>query len=378
MRIALFTETFTPQRNGVALILARLARFLVEQRHEVLVVTAARDPNAAAVRTRGIEVVRLRGVAMPFYPDLTVSSPVAPRAVARVRRFQPDVIHLATEYAVGLVGLQIARALEVPALSSFHTNIPAYLPHYGFGWASETSWRYLRWFHARATHMYCPSHVMRAELVRRGFARVRVWGRGVDTARFSPAHRCESLRARLGPADSVRLLYVGRLTPEKGLPDLFTACRWLVSDPRAPPMHLGLVGGGALAGRIVARAPANATWMGYLDGEALSRTYASSDLFVFPSRTETLGNVVLEALASGLPVVAPADGGVLETVEHGANGLLFTPGDTRALARAVLRLAGDSAVRAAFGRRARASVLSRTWASSFQPLVAGYQELAAA
>ena len=374
MRIALFSETFLPQRNGVALILDRLIRHLTTQGHEVLLaVPISWRPRGEVPLHPGLRVLRVPGVPLPRYPDLTLALPLAPRVMREVADFRPDVIHVVTEYSLGVTGLQTATTLGIPAIASFHTNIPRYLPYYGFGWAGELCWRYLRWFHNQAAVTFCPSETNRHELLERGFRNVRVWPRGVDTTRFAP-----SGRATPGddgaPHDAVRLLYVGRLTPEKDLPVLFDAYEQLRN--LRTPLQLTLVGDGAYTGIMRARAPADVTFAGYLEGQALSEAYAAADVFVFPSRSETLGNVVLEALTSGLPVVGVRDGGTLENVEDGLNGVLCEPGDAGSFAAGIRRLAENPALRSRLGQNARTWAEARGWDAAFAPLTAAYEELA--
>jgi glycosyltransferase involved in cell wall biosynthesis len=376
VRIALFSETFVPQRNGVALILGRLARFLADQGHEVLVATAdfgdvgeTDPPLPAAVR-----VVKVPGFKLPRYPDLTMAAPFAPGALRAVREFRPDIIHAVTEYALGLTGLWAARRLRVPALASFHTNIPGCLPYYGFGWASGPCWNYLRWFHNRAGLTLCPSETNRQILLSRGFRNVRVWGRGVDTERFAPEHRSTAARSQHGPPDAVHLLYVGRLTPEKDLPTLFRAYRKASTLRPDRPIHLVLAGDGAYSSRMRHLAPKDATFVGYLEGRALSQVYSAADVFVFPSRVETLGNVVLEAMASGLPVIGADQGGTVENVRDGLNGLLVPAGDADRFAEAILRLVDDTALRGTLARNARVWAEDRSWARAFGTLLEAYQE----
>lgn len=377
VRIALFAETYLPQRNGVALILDRLVKRLSQEGSEVLVVAPASwRPKGEVVLPPGVQLVRVPGMPLPRYPDLTLAIPFLPGVLRAVREFQPDVIHLVTEYSIGLTGLRIARRLGVPAVASFHTNIPGCLPYYGFAWASNMCWRYLRWFHNQAELTFCPSETNRRVLIRHGFENVRIWPRGVDTNRFTPTHRNTATREKHGPVDAMHLLYVGRLTPEKDLPVLFEAYqRVAASNPRRP-VHLVLAGDGAYSGRMRARAPAGVTFAGYLEGKALSEAYSSADVFVFPSRVETLGNVVLEALASGLPVVAAAEGGTVENVHDGLNGLLCAPGDPRDLARGIMKLVDEPNLRTNLARNARAWAEKRTWDAAFAPLLASYEELA--
>jgi phosphatidylinositol alpha 1,6-mannosyltransferase len=372
VRIALFAETYLPQRNGVALILDRLIAHLTAHGHEVLLaVPMSWRPRGTAPMRAGLHVVRVPGVPLPRYPDLTIALPWAPRVLDSVTAFRPDVIHLVTEYSLGLTGLQAAQALRVPALASFHTNIPRYLPYYGAGWAAERCWDYLRWFHNQAEVTFCPSETSRTELVSRGFRDVRVWPRGVDTGRFRPAPRTQPP----GRSDPLRLLYVGRLTPEKDLPVLFDAYDRLRAAPRVRPLELTLVGDGAYTGVMRARAPRDVRFAGYLEGEALSAAYAAADVFVFPSRSETLGNVVLEALASGLPVIGVAEGGTVENVRDGVNGILCEPGNPAAFAAGIRRLADDDDLRGRMGANARAWAESRSWDAAFAPLVTAYEAL---
>lgn len=374
MRIALFSETFLPQRNGVALLLDRLIRHLIAQGHEVLVAAPVSwRPRGEAPPLPGARVLRVPGVPFPRYPDLTLALPLSPQVVREVAAFRPDVIHLVTEYSLGVTGLQAGVALGVPVVASFHTNIPRYLPYYGFAWAGELCWRYLRWFHNQASATFCPSETIRRELIERGFRDVRVWPRGVDTARFAPVSRTRS--AGGDGAGALRLLYVGRLTPEKDLPVLFGAYE-RVRAGGGRPLHLTLVGDGAYSGVMRARAPRDVTFAGYLEGQALSDAYAAADVFVFPSRSETLGNVVLEAFASGLPVVGVRDGGTIENVRDGVNGILCAPGDVDAFAQGIRHLADDASLRQRLGRNARAWAEARTWDAAFAPLTGAYRELA--
>jgi glycosyltransferase involved in cell wall biosynthesis len=377
VRIALFSETSLPQRNGVALILDRLIRHLTAQGHEVLLaVPVSWRPRGEAPAIQGLRIVRVPGIPLPRYPDLTLALPLAARVLRAVAEFRPDIIHLVTEYSLGLTGLQAAVMLGVPAIASFHTNIPRYLPYYGFGWADGLCWDYLRWFHNQACVTFCPSETNRTELLARGFRNVRVWPRGVDTQRFSPLPRPAAGGEPRGGAAALRLLYVGRLTPEKDLHVLFDAYERVRSAHPSSPVHLTLVGDGAYTGVMRARAPRDVTFAGYLEGEALSAAYAAADVFVFPSRSETLGNVVLEALASGLPVVGVRDGGTLENVRDGVNGVLCEPGDAGSFAEGILRLARDPDLCRSLGANARAWAEQRTWEAAFAPLTSTYVHLA--
>ncbi len=376
MRIALFSETFIPQRNGVAMLLGRLVRFLALHGHEVLLVTTDIGPvgDAHASLPPAVKVVKVPGFRLPRYPDLTMALPFAPRVFRAVREFGPDVVHLVTEYGLGVTGLTIARRLGVPVLASFETNIPGCLPYYGFRWAAEPSWRYLRWFHNRGDVTLCPSETWRGTLEGRGFRHVRVWARGVDTELFAPARRSDAARRRNGPPDAIQLLYVGRLTPEKELPVLFDAYRKAASQLQDGRLHLVLAGDGAYAGRMRSAAPPDVTFVGYVEGRDLSEVFAAADVFVLPSRVETLGYVVLEAMASGLPVIGADKGGTLENVRDGENGLLCPAGDANRFAEAIRTLAGDEPLRRRLAANARAWAEERTWDRAFTRLLGTYEE----
>jgi phosphatidylinositol alpha 1,6-mannosyltransferase len=377
MRIALFSETFLPQRNGVALIVDRLVRHLARDGHELLlVVPVSWRPRGDAPVPDGVTLLRVAGAPLPKYPDLTIGIPLAPRILDAVHHFRPDVIHLVTEFTMGLTGLRAAWELRVPTVASFHTNVPGALPYYGFPWATDWCWAYLRWFHNRAGVSLCPSEANRAELLARGFRNVRIWPRGVDTERFSPTRRSAAVRARLGSNDGFHLLYVGRVTPEKELPILFDAFRRVSAAGLPQSVHLTIAGDGAYTARTQANAPREVTFTGYLEGDALDEVYAAADAFVFPSRVETLGNVVLEAMAAGLPVIGVNQGGTIENVRDGVNGYLCEPGNAVSVADAILRLATDAGLRSQLSRNARAWAEARTWEAAFQPLVATYEEMA--
>jgi len=358
------------------MLLGRFVRFLAARGHEVLVVTtdAPAERDAPATLPAGVQVVKVRGFRLPRYPDLTMALPFAPRAARAIETFRPDIVHLVTEYGLGIAALGAARRMGLPVLASFETNIPGCLPYYGFGWAAGPSWRYLRWFHNRSGLTLCPSEPWRELLETKGFKYARVWERGVDTEQFAPARRSEAARRRNGPPDAIQLLYVGRLTPEKELPLLFDAYRRAQARANGRPLHLVLAGDGAYAGRMRSAAPPGVTFAGYLEGEALSEVFVAADVFVLPSRVETLGYVVLEAMASGLPVIGADKGGTLENVRDGVNGLLCPAGDRERFAEAIHTLAGDEPLRRRLAANARAWAEQRTWNRAFDTLLETYEE----
>jgi glycosyltransferase involved in cell wall biosynthesis len=258
-------------------------------------------------------------------------------------------------------------------VTSFHTNVPAYLHGYGLGHLHGFAWWLLRRFHAPARRTFCPSRHTIALLHAQGFhSPLRLWSRGVDSRLFSPAHRNEATRAELAPGAERILLYVGRLAPEKRLDFLEEA--WGRIRHQAPEAALVLVGDGPARPELEARSHPGLHLIGYLSGEALARAYASADVFVFPSDTETFGNVAAEAMASGLPVVAVHAGGVTDLVRDGETGLVVPPNDPKALGEALLRLLSDQDLRKDLGRRARDEALRRSWERVFEGLFDDYED----
>jgi len=372
MRIALFTDTYLPEVNGVARTLGRLVSHAAGRGHQVALVTPRVSPGSA-VHT--VMHRQLWGVPVPVYPELKLARPLDRVGRRELERFQPHLVHVATESVVGASGARWAVRRGVPLITSFHTNFPAYLPGYGLGWAEAWVWRHLRRFHARAALTYCPSRATLEMLRGKGFHdRIRIWSRGVDSQLYHPSRRRESVRQRLAPGADRILLYVGRLAPEKRVGVLLDAFPEIQRRSRVR-VALVLVGDGPAAVEYRRRAGDGVRFTGYLKGVELAEAYAAADLFVFPSDTETFGNVVTEALASGVPAVVPDAGGVTETVRAGETGVLVPPGDSSAFAGAVLSLLHDEGLRARLAAGARAEAESRSWSRILDGLLDGYREV---
>lgn len=371
VRLALFTDTFTPQVNGVARTLARL-RLALEARGGTVQVFTPHDPEA----TPDANVARAPSVPFWAYPQLRLAWPDARAVDATLRDFAPTLVHVATEFGTGLAGRRAARALGVPLVSSYHTNFTAYAQHYRLGALATPGWRYLRWFHGAARRTYCPTHAVANDLAARGFARCAVWSRGVDARRFNPAHRSESLRATLGATPETLLVcWVGRLGAEKGLGDALDAMR-IASAARPGHLRMVVVGDGPHEAELRARAPEGVHFTGRLDGQALSEVYASADLFAFPSTTDTFGNVMLEAMASGLPVLG-ADVGPTRELLHPDRGWLVPPHDVTAMAAWLVRLVGDRMALQRARRAALTFAANCTWDAVWDRLFADYAAYAA-
>ncbi|GAP36401.1 glycosyltransferase family 4 protein [Piscinibacter sakaiensis] len=357
LSIACVTETYPPEVNGVALTVAQVVEGLRAQGHRVDLVRPWQPADAD--RPVAADECLRPGWPIPRYAELRMGSPNPLPLLARWRARRPDVVHIATEGPLGWAALQAARRLGLPVCSDFRTNFHQYGAHYGLGWLAGPIEAYLRRFHNRCGRTLVPTEAMRQTLAARGFQRVEVVGRGIDTQRFAPGHRSEALRAAWGVAPHERVMAcVGRLAPEKNLD---TVLRAYEAARRAQPgLRLLLVGDGPLRPALRARCP-DALFAGTQHGEALAAHYASADLFVFASLTETYGNVVPEALASGLPVVAYGQAAAAELVVSGRNGRLAAPGDATAFIDAVIQVLGDEAGRQAMADAARRSVEARGW-----------------
>lgn len=373
MKIALFTDTYLPSVNGVARALNALVEHAAAAGHEVALVTPQVDETPRAVALHH----KLAGPAFPLYPELRMCAPRLGDSVRRsLEEFAPDVVHAATEAGVGLAGRRWARRRGLPLVTSFNTLFPDYLSGYRMGALSPALWAYLRWFHAGAALTVTPSDWMRRELARHRFhKRIGIWSRGVDTELFHPARRSWPLRRALAPDAEVLLLYVGRMAVEKKVPLLLEAFPEIRERTRRR-VALVMVGGGPALTQLEARAPEGVRFVGYKHGEELAAHYASADLFLFPSDTETFGQVVTEAQASGLPAVVPDRGGVVDTVIPCRTGYRFAPGDASSMARAVARLVDDPPLRLHMGSNARADAEARGWAGVCAGLLDRYATVA--
>lgn len=366
-RLALFTDTWVPQVNGVARTLDRLVAECHRRGVETLVITP--EDADADDRLPGIE----RWPARPFwaYPQLHMASPSAARARERLAAFRPTLVHAATPFGIGLSGRQAARALGLPLVTSYHTHFSAYLEHYRLQALDVVSWPFLRWFHNGGRRTFVPTHDVARQVEANGFRGVRVWGRGIDADRFSPAHRSDALRARLGcTRDTCLVAYVGRLAPEKGIDTAMAAMAPLLAGAR-DRVHFALVGDGPAEERLRASAPLGTTFLGRLEGAALAEFYASADVFLFPSTTETFGNVVLEAMASGVAVVSHHDGPTAEFA-HAGTALPVDVRSASAITAAVRALMDDPMRRHQLASAGRQEALRRGWSRIWDDLFGAY------
>ena len=362
MRVAVVTETYPPEINGVALTLSRLVAGLRARGHAVSVVRPRQTSDRVSGRSPGeSEDLLVQGLALPSYKEVRIGLPRPRQIRTRWLAERPDAVYVATEGPLGWSAVRAASELGIPALSGFHTNFADYARHYGFGWLASVVLAYLRALHDCTDGTLVATAEMRERLIAHGFEGVSVLARGVDCRVFSPDHRSRALRAAWGAGDGdVVALYVGRLAPEKNVPLAIEAFRAM--QRRAGVQHCVIVGDGPLRTELE-RAHRDVVFCGLQTGEGLSMHYASADVFLFPSLTETFGNVTLEALASGLAVVAFDYAAARVHVEHGRSGALAPLGDPRAFVDAAVALAAEPARRVAVAERARARALDADWPS---------------
>jgi glycosyltransferase involved in cell wall biosynthesis len=365
VRIALFSEVFPPKLDGITTRLAATLPELARLGHAVTVFAPANAGDFPGVR-----VVRVPSLLFRPYPGLEAGLP-DPRITARLAWLRPDVVHAVGPVCLGAWGVLAARALGLPLVASFHTDLLRYVAGYRLGFAAGALAAWLRSLHGLAHVNLCPSTATRHELMEQGVPRVGLWRGGVDSGRFHPEKRSLAMRARLseGRPDQPLLLYVGRLAREKSVESL----AWVMDA--LPDARLALVGDGPdrkRLERVFAKLPVY--FAGFLTGDELAAAYASTDVFVMPSTTETLGFVALEAMASGVPVVAADAGGLRDVVRHGENGLLYDPRRRKAALAPIQRLLASRGLARELARMGRKTAENASWEGETLRLVAAYEQ----
>ncbi len=365
MRIALFTETFLPKIDGIVTRLRHTVDHLQRNGDQVLVFS----PDGGLREHKGAKIHGVKGLPLPLYPELKLAIPT-PTVGKRLERFKPDLIHVVNPAVLGVGGIYYAKTMNIPLVASYHTHLPQYLQHYGLGSLEGLLWELLKLGHNQARLNLCTSTAMVNELVTRDIERVDLWQRGVDTEMFQPHLASKKMRSRLsgGNPDSPLLLYVGRVSAEKQIDQIKPVLEAI------PEAHLAIVGDGphreALEGPF---AGTQTHFIGYLQGLELASAFASADAFVFPSRTETLGLVLLEAMAAGCPVVAANSGGIPDIVTDGVNGYLFEPTDPDGAITATKRLLAAKEEREQLRTKARQEAEKWGWAAATHQLRRYYE-----
>ncbi len=359
LRIALVTETWPPEVNGVAMTLKRMVDGLIRRGHGVQLIRPRQTRADTAMHSGPLEEVLSRGLKLPRYDGLKLGLPARSRLIREWSRQRPDLVHVATEGPLGWTAVTAANKLRIPVTSDFHTNFDHYSSHYGIGWLRQPVAAYLRRFHNRTAATYVPTAELAGSLGAQGYERVEVISRGVDTALYSPARRSAALRRQWGvEPDGLAVISVGRLAPEKNLG--LTLRAFAAIRRQRPDARMIVVGDGPMREAIV-RAHPDVVLAGMRHGEDLAAHYASADLFLFPSLTETFGNVTLEAMASGVCPVAYDYAAAAEVIRDLGNGVSVACGDEEGFIARAVQMAGADALRAELARAARRSAEAIDW-----------------
>ncbi|PZE19829.1 glycosyltransferase family 4 protein [Paenibacillus xerothermodurans] len=370
MRIALFSDTFSPEVNGVALTLKRFTEHL--EHRNVPFRTFVPKCTEEDIFTNGIQ--RFSSLPFMLYPECRIALPNYFKIYKQLQTFQPDLIHIATPFNMGLCGLHYGRKHAVPHVASYHTHFDRYLQYYRLQFAAPLFRHYIRWFHQSCLVTFVPSLETAEQLQQQGIQGLDLWQRGIDCRLFHPDRKNPAIREKYNFQEQFMCLYVGRLAPEKDL-DIMIELWNRMPAALGSRIRWFIVGDGPLLKELRAAAPPNVTFTGCLQGESLAELYASADLFVFPSSTETFGNVALEALASGTPVIGARSGGVQEIVHHGKSGLLCAPRDTDSFVRAIVSVLEQPDKLMNFGHEGRLYASTQSWEAIFDGLLLKYARI---
>lgn len=369
MRVLISAESFVPAVNGVTNSVLRVADHLARHGHDVRVIAPGPGPSELELESGAtVRIERVRGFRLPRYRSLSFGLPASRRIRAVMDDFQPDIVHLAAPVILGRSIGTTASKLGLRTVALFQTDLSGFITNYGLSVAAGPVWDWLRRIHNKADLTLAPTPTIAADLRKRHFQRVEVWGRGVDHLQFSPDRRSEEFRTACGlEPGQVLVGYVGRLAAEKRVDRL----RALTANPG---IKLVVVGEGPERQRLEALLP-GAHFTGFRSGDELGEAMASLDLFVHTGEHETFGQTIQEAMSCGVPVIAPSAGGPLDLVQHGVNGLLYPPDSAATLARHVQRLALNEAARTRFGEAARSTVADRSWEMVGRELISHYEGL---
>lgn len=362
LRVLVVSESFLPQVNGVTNSVRRVLEHLAAEGHQAELVAPTGPPSYA-----GFPVTTVRGANLPFYRDFRIGLETRRRLRALLLRFRPDVVHLASPAMLGYQAARAAAELGIPTVAAYQTDLVGFAQRYGIPGGARCMEAMTRRIHSLVDRTLAPSTASLRQLEALGLPGLAHWPRGVDPAQFDPRHRSGALRRRLAPTGELLVGYVGRLAPEKEL-------HLLAHVDRLPGVRVVVVGGGPEEARLRRMLP-DAAFLGVLHGEELGAAFASLDVFVHTGRHETYCQAAQEALASGVPVVAPRSGGPVDVVDDGETGFLYRPGDGAELAAYVGRLVTDQPLRVGMGVAARHRVLGRSWAAVNGLLLDHYRDV---
>ncbi|MDR1419670.1 MAG: glycosyltransferase family 1 protein [Treponema sp.] len=373
MKIAYFTDTFAPELNGVTNTLSRLQEHLERKNVQYAFFAPEYNRQSASV-FQNKNVHRFRGITTALSPESRLAFPGRREIFDRCDTFRPDLVHVVTEFGIGYRGVKYARSRSLPLVMSYHTDYCKYLRFFHLDFLKPLAENYLSRLYRSAHKILAPSRHTLEQLFQKRYQNLGIWSRGIDAEKFNPRFRSQSLRRQLGLSGKFVFLYVGRLSPEKGLDMPLCAAEKIES--RFPGKTAFVFTGGGPCGDLIRQKHfPNVILTGFKTGRELSRLYASADCFAFPSGTETFGNAPLEAMASGLPVAGVASGGVTEFLFHGKNALLCADGDTNAFTDNLITIMTDETLRLKLAGNGRKMARSRTWSTIFDDLLSVYSGL---
>lgn len=368
MRIAYFSEVFLPKIDGVVNTLLRLFEYLEQNDHESMLFV----PHSSIPSSSSTQIITYRSFPLVLYPNVYGSFPSTNKTITYLNDFEPDLVHLINPVHFDLAGLKAAKELGIPVVASYQTDFPGYAKTLGLGVLEKPIWNFFRKIHNQAELNLAPSNTTLDQMTENGIKRVKVWRRGIDMENFSPEKRDEEMRNFLsgGEPQKPLLIYVGRLSPEKRvdwLADIFEA---------GMDVRLAFIGDGPYRQIMELQFKDTPTvFTGFLSGDDLYKAYASADLFVFPSKNETLGNVVLEAMASGVPVITPTEGGQIDHIIHGKTGLLFDADDPEAMLAAIQYMLDHEEDRQQMSITAQEHLKTISWQNIFNQLISDYRSV---
>lgn len=370
LKIAIFTDTFAPEVNGVAKTLKRFTEYLDEQGIEYRVFA----PKSSNEDLYSSNVHRFLSLPFFLYQECRLALPKMSNVREELQLFQPDIIHVATPFNMGLCGLHYAKKLNIPVVGSYHTNFDKYLAYYDMQFLSRVLWKYMHWFHRPLKKIFVPSTDTKEQLQKRGFTNLSIWSRGVDISTYHSNYNEQRVRDAYQIKEKYILLYVGRISPEKDV-NLLPDINKKLLQKGIDNVHWLIVGDGPLKDEMEQTASTNMTFAGYITGEDLAEIYAAANLFVFPSATETFGNVVLESMACGTPVIGVNAGGVRTIIKDGVTGILCEEKDNDAFTEAIIRMLSNRVERETMRLEVKKYAKTQAWDAIFDGLLEEYEQV---
>ncbi|WP_163536538.1 glycosyltransferase family 1 protein [Gracilibacillus sp. YIM 98692] len=370
MKIAIFTDTYLPDVNGVAKTLGRLTHYLDSTNHSYIVIA----PKQTKTNVQNAQFYPQSSFPFPLYRECRVSVPNTIYIRELLKSFQPDIIHIATPFSIGLCGLHLSKKLNIPLVGSYHTDFDHYLEYYHLSLLSKPLWLYMEWFHQSMSRLFVPSTFTYQQLKKRNFHHIQVWKRGVDMDVFHPNYVKGAICEKYNISKKYVISYVGRLAPEKNVDTL----RYIFHNlPPSIANHVQwvIVGDGPSKEWLQANTLPNTVFTGFLPQEEVAKVVGMSDLFVFPSETETFGNVVLEALACGTPVITANAGGVKNIIQEGFTGILCEQGQQRPYLEAIVSILYNDNWRYQLEQNAIRYAQKQRWEDRFEELLTAYQDV---